>query len=190
MMSAAMIPKNGPQQIVIHDKENNTFELDESALRRILLQDGVRDKPVAVISVVGAMRKGKSFMLNLFLRYMQHRQGHAQCSSKFADWLEDPDAQLKGFSWRSGMRGDTSGILMWDKVFTVTTSEGEQVAVIFMDTEGVFDRGVTMQENTTIFALSTLTSSIQVYNISQMVQENDLQFLQVRSNSLGGSTQK
>ncbi|XP_064455245.1 atlastin-3-like [Ornithodoros turicata] len=178
MMVRAKIPENRARQIVIHDAVNNTFELDENVLRRILLQDGVRDKPVAVIPVVGALRKGKSFMLNFFLRYMKHLQVHAQCSSKCADWLEDPDAPLKGFSWRAGMRGDTSGILMWDEVFTVTTSEGKQVAVVFMDTEGVFDRGATMKECTTIFALSTLISSTLVYNISQMLQENVLQFLQ------------
>ncbi|XP_064456874.1 atlastin-1-like [Ornithodoros turicata] len=173
-----MVLKNGPQPIVIHDAANNTFTLDENALRRILLHDDVKDKPVAVVSVAGEMRKGKSFMLNLFLRYMRHRQACAVSSSLFEDWLADLDAPFEGFSWRSGMDGNTSGILMWDEVFTVTTSEGKQVAVVFMDTEGMFYQGATMKECTTIFALSTLISSIQVYNISQNLQENHLQFLQ------------
>ncbi|XP_064456873.1 atlastin-3-like [Ornithodoros turicata] len=173
-----MVLKSGPQQIVIHDAANNTFTLDENALRRILLHDDVKDKPVAVVSVAGAMRKGKSFMLNLLLRYMRYLQVCAVSSSKCEDWLADPDAPLEGFSWRSGMRAETSGILMWDEVFTVTTSEGKQVAVVFMDTGGMFDKGATMKDCTTIFALSTLISSIQVYNVFQTLQENDLQFLQ------------
>lgn len=50
--------------------ENHSFELDEKALQDILLDDSVRDKKVAVISVAGAFRKGKSFLLDFFLRYL------------------------------------------------------------------------------------------------------------------------
>ncbi|KAL0180498.1 hypothetical protein M9458_022904, partial [Cirrhinus mrigala] len=61
---------SGPVQIVIADEENHQFSLDEAALERILLQEHVRDLNVVVVSVAGAFRKGKSFLLDFMLRYM------------------------------------------------------------------------------------------------------------------------
>ena len=40
-----------------------------------------------------------------------------------------------------------------------------QVAVLFMDTQGAFDCNSTVNDSATVFALSTLLSSMQVYNI-------------------------
>lgn len=59
-----------PVQIVVA-KEDHTFELDEEALANIVCQDHVKDRPIAVISVAGAFRKGKSFLLDFFLRYLK-----------------------------------------------------------------------------------------------------------------------
>uniref|UniRef100_A0A671QGC5 Atlastin GTPase 2 n=1 Tax=Sinocyclocheilus anshuiensis TaxID=1608454 RepID=A0A671QGC5_9TELE len=48
-----------------------------------------------------------------------------------------------------------------------------------MDTQGAFDSQSTVKDCATLFALSTMTSSVQVYNLSQNVQEDDLQHLQL-----------
>ena len=63
-----------PVQIVV-SKDDHSFELDEDALAEILLQDHVRDKNVVIVSVAGAFRKGKSFLLDFFLRYMVTQVG-------------------------------------------------------------------------------------------------------------------
>lgn len=54
-----------------------------------------------------------------------------------------------------------------------------QVAVILLDTQGTFDSESTVRDCATVFALSTMLSSIQIYNLSQNIQEDDLQHLQV-----------
>lgn len=41
----------------------------QEALSAILLHPSAADKKVAVVSVAGAFRKGKSFLLNFLLRY-------------------------------------------------------------------------------------------------------------------------
>jgi atlastin len=63
-----------PIQIVV-SRDNHSFELDEDALAAVLLQDHVKDKNVVVVSVAGAFRKGKSFLLDFFLRYMVTQVG-------------------------------------------------------------------------------------------------------------------
>lgn len=85
---------------------------------------------------------------------------------------------MKGFSWRHGPERETTGILMWSEVF-LHESKNEKYAIILMDTQGVFDSQSTAKDCAFIFALSTLISSVQIYNISQQIQENDLQHLQL-----------
>lgn len=58
-----------PLQIV-ETTEEHVFSLDEDTLTQVLLQDEVKDRYVVVVSVAGAFRKGKSFLLDFFLRYM------------------------------------------------------------------------------------------------------------------------
>lgn len=54
-----------------------------------------------------------------------------------------------------------------------------QASVLLMDTQGAFDSMSTVKDCATVFALSTLLSSVQVYNIMSNLQEDDLQHLQV-----------
>ncbi|KAF4016234.1 hypothetical protein G4228_007555 [Cervus hanglu yarkandensis] len=114
-----------PVQIVLAHEDDHNFELDEEALEQILLQEHIRDLNIVVVSVAGAFRKGKSFLLDFMLRYMYNK-----------------------------------------------------VAVLLMDTQGAFDSQSTIKDCATVFALSTMTSSVQVYNLSQNIQEDDLQHLQ------------
>ncbi|XP_028658597.1 atlastin-3 [Erpetoichthys calabaricus] len=161
-----------PVQIVNVHKEDHTFELDIEALESVLLQDGVRDLDVVVVSVAGAFRKGKSFLLDFMLRYMSRK--------KEADlWLGGEDEPLSGFSWRGGSEPETTGIQIWSEIFVVEKPNKKKVAVVLMDTQGAFDSQSTVKDCATIFALSTMTSSIQIYNLSQNIQEDDLQQLQL-----------
>lgn len=157
---------------VVVATQNHTFELDEKALEEILLDESVRDKKVAVVSVAGAFRKGKSFLLDFFLRYLD-REG------TFADWVGGETEALEGFSWRGGSERDTTGILLWSKPYIKTLPNGEEIAVLLMDTQGAFDSSSTVKDCATIFALSTMTSSTQIYNLTQNIQEDDLQHLQL-----------
>lgn len=61
-----------PIQIVTTE-DDHTFVLDEDSLTEVLLQDTIKDRFVVVVSVAGAFRKGKSFLLDFFLRYLYAR---------------------------------------------------------------------------------------------------------------------
>ncbi|KAG8041507.1 hypothetical protein G9C98_002800 [Cotesia typhae] len=164
-----------PVQVVLAHPDH-TFELDEDALAEILLKDDIKDRSVVVVSVAGAFRKGKSFLLDFFLRYMNHQYGDNKSPSL---WIGDDNEPLSGFSWRGGSERDTTGILMWSKVFPGTMPNGEKVAIILMDTQGAFDSQSTVRDCATVFALSTMLSSVQIFNLSQNIQEDDLQHLQL-----------
>ncbi|XP_070696790.1 atlastin-2 [Pempheris klunzingeri] len=162
--------KARPIQIVLANEDEHSFELDATALEKILLQDHVKDLNVVVVSVAGAFRKGKSFLLDFMLRYM-----HKQTES----WMGGDDEPLTGFTWRGGCERETTGIQIWSDVFVVDKPDGSKVAVLLVDTQGAFDSQSTIKDCATVFALSTMTSSVQVYNLSQNIQEDDLQHLQL-----------
>ncbi|XP_039721090.1 atlastin-1 isoform X2 [Pteropus medius] len=164
------VKKAGPVQVLIV-KDDHSFELDETALNRILLSEAVRDKEVVAVSVAGAFRKGKSFLMDFMLRYMYNQES--------VDWIGDYNEPLTGFSWRGGSERETTGIQIWSEVFLINKPDGKKVAVLLMDTQGTFDSQSTLRDSATVFALSTMISSIQVYNLSQNVQEDDLQHLQI-----------
>uniref|UniRef100_A0A3Q1GLW6 Atlastin GTPase 2 n=1 Tax=Acanthochromis polyacanthus TaxID=80966 RepID=A0A3Q1GLW6_9TELE len=159
-----------PVQIVVSDEEEHSFWLQEDVLERLLLQEEVQDLHVVVVSVAGAFRKGKSFLLDFMLRYM-----YKQSDS----WIGGEEEPLTGFTWRGGCERETTGILAWSEVFVVNKPDGSKVAVLLIDTQGAFDSQSTIKDCATLFALSTMTSSVQVYNLSQNVQEDDLQHLQL-----------
>lgn len=63
-----------PVQVLVV-KDDHSFELDEAALSKILLAEELRDREVVAISVAGAFRKGKSFLMDFMLRYMYSQVG-------------------------------------------------------------------------------------------------------------------
>lgn len=58
---------------VVETEEDHSFVLDEDTLTELLLNDNIKDRNVVIVSVAGAFRKGKSFLLDFFLRYMYAR---------------------------------------------------------------------------------------------------------------------
>lgn len=81
-----------------------------------------------------------------------------------------------GFGWRSGKERCTTGIWMWSDSFVRKTKTGE-VAVLLVDTQGMFDSTLSQMLTASIFGLSTLISSYQIYNVDKHIQEDHLQHL-------------
>jgi atlastin len=159
-----------PIEIVV-SRDDNSLEFNEDALAEVLLQDHVKDKHVVVISVAGALRQGKSFLLNFLLRYMV-TQGNVGS-------INSGNAILEGYSWPEGSKRNATGILMWPEVFITGLSSLEQVAVILLDTQGAFGSQVAARNCATVFTLSMLLSSVQIYTLSRNIRQDDLQHLQL-----------
>jgi len=172
-----------PLQIVKIGTEEDeyAFTFNESNLNSVLSQVPVGWK-VSVISVVGAFRTGKSFLLSWFLQYLNR-----ECPG-LVDNGDDKDAKEKwyeqvgsvgpesGFHWLGGVERQTTGIWMWSEPFYVKRDNGD-LAVLLIDTQGMFDHETTMAVTASIFGLSTLISSYQIFNVDKRIQEDHLQQL-------------
>lgn len=99
-------------------------------------------------------------------------------SKDASDWIGKGGEVLKGFSWRNGPDRDTTGVWMWSHVFMHDFGK-EKFAIILIDTQGVFDKQSTDKDSEFIFALSTLISSVQIYNLSQNIEDSDLLHFQL-----------
>lgn len=219
-------------QIVSINEAGTSFELHDDQLREVLHRVPA-EMPVAVMSVVGAFRTGKSFLLGFVLRYLRAfdegaegelsplaspRQAAgsaewmrfggpsllgsvngnkmddggiaaaASCTSDAAAGAGDADAaatpaalagKTASFAYRAGEDRMTTGIWMWSRPFflSLPQARGERVAVLVVDTQGMFDRRTGIALTSAIFGLSTLLSSHQVYNLKNNVQEDHLQQL-------------
>lgn len=61
----------GPVQLLdFGSSENKTVTLKKGSLEKLFLDPAVSHRNVVVVSIAGAFRKGKSFLLNYFLRYL------------------------------------------------------------------------------------------------------------------------
>lgn len=114
------------------------------------------------------------FLFQIIYQYNRHN-----VSNWVGDESQDGPNEFKGFKWRGGRTPETIGIWMWSEVFTHDFASGEKVAIILIDTQGLFEMGSEIHDWTTTFALSMLMSSVQCYNIMQNIQENDLQNLEL-----------
>ena len=72
MTSEELLKTPHPIQIV-QAKGSHTFDLDLEALKKVLLSEEVINRKVVVLSVAGAFRKGKSFLLDYLLRFLSNK---------------------------------------------------------------------------------------------------------------------
>ncbi|CAO1398352.1 unnamed protein product [Diamesa serratosioi] len=200
-------PFGHPKNIITFDEQqldNSTVVVSYRALDTILLHPDVKDRQVVVVSIVGAFRKGKSFFLNYCLRFLYANVSIKLCncgahviiisdisiqfksvasrtqpSGNISEWMGDGDEPLRGFSWKGGSTRDTTGLIFWSDVFLYDDDFKNKIAIVVMDTQGLFDKETPPADNTRIFALGTLISSIQFYNLNGVVQEDQLQYLQL-----------
>ncbi|XP_077970385.1 atlastin-3-like [Styela clava] len=153
-------------------------------------------KDVAIISMAGAFRTGKSFMLNIFLQYLRGEGAHSSVTSQWGsvietvreelvspawqneNWFGPEDKKLQdGFHWERGMMGLTKGINVWPEIFDVPLENGKGISVMIVDTQGLHDEQCTEDTDHKIMMLSTLLSSHQILNCSNKIEQRDLEFL-------------
>ncbi|XP_054848382.1 RING finger protein 112 [Eublepharis macularius] len=158
-------------QLVGLDDEGN-LSLDEEALSSCLEQELVKDAPICLISILGEQRRGKSFLQNFLLRRLQNLGAEEESC------LGQEDEPLTGFEWQPGPNSTTKGVWLWSQPFWITSEQGK-VAVFLIDTEGSLDLERSKEASTKLSTFSMLLSSYQILNLSTMVKETDLEYLEM-----------
>lgn len=83
------------------------------------------------------------------------------------------------FNFQRGTERVTTGIHMSNEIFKHDYEDGRKVAIILLDTQGIYDPESNPTDNAKIFALSTLLSSVQIFNVFNQIEEIDLEQLQL-----------
>ena len=176
-------PHHKPLQILTIS--NGTLNPNTANLQFIMSQVP-RNMEVAVLSIAGEMRKGKSFVLNFFLQYLKYRARHDRASivTNITEleqmieihshpWLRNVN-KSDGFNFKSGNERDTVGVKMWSEPFVVTKANGKPFAVLIIDSQGLYDPATTPNDNVRIFTMVSLLSSSLMLNTPQNINLNQL----------------
>ncbi|KAF4665462.1 Alkyltransferase-like protein 1 [Perkinsus olseni] len=215
---AVEVTKGRPLQLVTIKMADNEVRVNDDAMDELTknLEATGCDK-ISVVSIMGAYRTGKSFMLDLFLRYLRYTDGkedtyyplgdpaalNKRRGSSFNAEFQAPEwlvaqgdclqegqqaSDSHGFHWRPGMDKCTEGIWVWSIPFVRQLHSGEKVALVLMDTQGAWDSKMTKEQSATVFGLTAVLSSKQIYNISKQIQEDKVEnlhfFMEVASAAL------
>lgn len=75
---------------IVEPTDDHSFVLKIDELKTILNEPNIRDRHVVVVSVAGALRQGKSFLLNFYLQYLnaQVSKGWLRCCNLMLETLK------------------------------------------------------------------------------------------------------
>ena len=175
----------------VTDVRNGKFVLYEQNLKEILAKIP-ESTEVGVLSIAGEYRKGKSFLLNFFLQYLEYRKSCDVTSPIMGEqelkttlrkgtfqhpWLRNMDTK-GGFQFRSGNERETTGINMWSEPFIIQSKDnGKRIAILVMDSQGLYDAHTKRDDNVRLFNMVSMLSSTLIMNTPQNMNYNQLKEL-------------
>ncbi|CAB4020782.1 guanylate-binding 1-like, partial [Paramuricea clavata] len=109
--------------------------------------------PLAVLSICGPMRTGKSYILSRLL------------------------GEVDAFDLGHTFDPKTFGIWMGTKILVGKDKNGKEQAVLLLDTEGIDAPGANVSQDAGILVLTILISSILIYNSQNVPYKKDLEKL-------------
>ena len=136
---------------------NEELEIQEEELAKIdaaLKSSGFQQ--IIVISIAGALRQGKSFLMDLFAAFLDEKK---MPRKRFLEHQR--------FYWNSGIDRVTEGIWVCPQVFSGPAGVG----IVLMDTQGTFEPGASRWHNNALLGLATALSSTMIFNVSRQLQE-------------------
>ncbi|KAJ1457194.1 P-loop containing nucleoside triphosphate hydrolase protein [Pelagophyceae sp. CCMP2097] len=148
MEAAARAAKDSGRAVPLITQDDSTgkYVVSEEALE---LLAGI-EAPLAVVAIAGLWRTGKSYLLNQFSGAV---------------------AEKKGFAVGATVNACTKGLWLWGQ--PVKLEDG--LSVLFVDTEGLGSTSRTQTEDSQIFSLALLLSSLFVWNSRGVIDGNALE---------------
>jgi hypothetical protein len=148
--------------LVKFDQKSGNFSTDPSTLKVL----ASIPEPLAVVSIAGLFRTGKSFLLNRIIL-------HTPTTGRRARKTPPPT----GFGVGNTVQACTKGIWMWSEPLLVKNKDGEDVNVVVLDTEGSGAPSADASHDARISSLGLLLSSYFVYNSVGRIDDSALSAL-------------
>ncbi|XP_046670682.1 atlastin-3-like isoform X3 [Homalodisca vitripennis] len=136
-------------------------------LSEVFCNEEHRDMPMLVFSVTGKTRGGKSFLLNLAAKYLEHQ------GDKKTSWMTGKIPSV--FDWNGGIDSITKGLWICPKIYETRNHMGEKVGILLMDNQGLFDGEIDEGVSVAISGISTAISSYVMYNIKEKICSDHLE---------------
>jgi len=85
--------------------------------------------------------------------------------------MNDCHEPLTGFSWNSNEESDINSLIFWNDIFLAKNNDNQEIAIALMDTKS------TNLGNSDLMSFVTLFSTVQLFNLSANLKENNLKNL-------------
>jgi len=178
--------EGGSQEVEIN-QENVTFITE-----CIMKERESSDMEIAIVSVMGKFRSGKSFLLNILSHYFlwleknqerlrmqprgygeEHGQGNdyrysarQTSTSWLPEWLPEEIQTPFDVDAESDSKTCTMGLWILNKpYFLRNPNNGKKVALLLMDSQGADDGELDEAQSRAILGITTVCSSVVIYNI-------------------------
>jgi hypothetical protein len=183
------------REVSLHDQR-----LDD-LVAEMMSEAHVGDIEVAVVSIMGKFRTGKSFLLNLIVEYFlwleqnqeRLRQHPRSANTEFVysmnkgttsfipEWMPEDGLVEDPFQVdeQDPATTCTQGLWVLNKVFFLDkpgSEHGEKMAVIIMDSQGCFDGELDDKQSRAILGSTAVFSSTCIYNVLRMA-DIDVQYI-------------
>lgn len=161
----------GPVRIAYRTHEGSAFRINAGPLLDILTRPDIADLPIAVFSMNGPIRCGKSFLLNQIIKYLKFHKSHPDT------WI-DQELPHK-FEWKFQFSSVTQGIQFWPEPFILHDENfpDKKIALILIDNQGLEDATTDVTSTHKLFCLSNLLSSVFTYGDTKYRSKNFLETL-------------
>lgn len=171
------------KSIKLIDFDNNDIQYHENNLNDVISLVP-NEMPISIISIVGAFRTGKSFILNFILRFLSDNSNKKLDNIDVNEWINNVSIipgnkknKKNGFKWCNGTESQTMGIWIWEKPIIFNHPTKGNIAIILLDTQGLFDLNTNQKKTIMLFGISALISSHIIFNVDKRIQEDNLQHL-------------
>lgn len=158
--ATSVVTSTGQSIALVDFGDDGCFRVNDEAVAILAKVEA----PMAVVSVAGLYRTGKSFLLNRVIL-----QNHGSSGAH-------------GFVVGPTTRACTKGIWMWSEPLQAVDVHGRSVNVVVIDTEGIGAPTADATHDTRIFALGLLLSSYFIYNSVGSIDEQALSNMSLVTN--------
>ena len=145
---------------------NRGLEVDIKAVESVFGQPEYTDYYAVVYIIAGPTRKGKSFLLSLFLDFLKRSKEKSINSNQ---WSNISEKIVKNFEWKRGAIPCTHGINILKQAITFELDE-KKIAVFLADSQGMFDHDASEQDQNFLGTFCFLLSSFLIFNVDKGIE--------------------